>query len=355
MVQQASPLISVVIPTYRRPDHLARAIGSVLAEPGDYFELVVGDDASPDDTPVVVARFAKDSRLRHFRNEKNLGLQANVHKTVRAAVGAYIFILTDDDYLVSGALAKIKAAIVDAPDVGYLLSDLATVDERTGKIIDFYRALPTPMLVPASLHNMATSVRAAWVLSRQVLKRECIDWVTWDKFAQNIFFPIIVAGRLMMQAPFAYLTEPLVMHTQFNEVFWHRFGPNELEIQFNLDADAYRCMRAILWDYPITPETQKVITQWERGCFLTYLYRPYKGFYDYMRTNGVRQALLRLRSVYPLDGRQKWALFVFALKLPYLRAAVIARNWARRLPLSLLERYRIARFPRDMNLPGENN
>ena len=57
--------------------------------------------------------------MRHFRNKSNLGLQANVLKTVRSASGEYIFILTDDDYLTPGALAKVKTAIELYPEAGY--------------------------------------------------------------------------------------------------------------------------------------------------------------------------------------------------------------------------------------------
>ena len=38
-----TPLISVIIPTYRRARDLDRCIKSVLAQPGDFFEVVVGD------------------------------------------------------------------------------------------------------------------------------------------------------------------------------------------------------------------------------------------------------------------------------------------------------------------------
>ena len=47
-MSSTAPLLSVVIPTYNRADDVDRAIRSVLAEPGDYFEVLVGDDGSPD-------------------------------------------------------------------------------------------------------------------------------------------------------------------------------------------------------------------------------------------------------------------------------------------------------------------
>ena len=102
------PLISVIVATYRRAEDLDRCLRSVLAEPGDYFEVVVGDDGSPDHTPEVVALHRHDPRMRDYRNASNLGMQENYRKIARFASGEYLFILTDDDYLLPGSLAKVK-------------------------------------------------------------------------------------------------------------------------------------------------------------------------------------------------------------------------------------------------------
>ena len=255
----APPLISVIIPTYRRARDLDRAIRSVLAEPGDFFEIVVGDDASPDDTPAVIQAHSHDPRLRHYRNATNLGLQRNVLEVARQARGDYLFILTDDDTLVPGALAKVARIVREHPDTGYCLSHLFSVDERTGQVQHVHRTFAADTRLSPGIQTAATVAGSAWVLSRQLLKRELIDWAAWEQFKDNIFFPIIVAGRLLLRAPCFYLADALVMHTFFNRVFWDTFGRDELEIQFNLAADRYRCMRAIFFDQEQTPEVQAAI------------------------------------------------------------------------------------------------
>src|SRR5512143_3746835 len=93
------PLSSVIIATDKRADDLDRAIQSVRNEPGDYFEIVIGDDGSPDHTPQIVAKHSVDPRIRAYRNDVNLGMQENYLKIARFAEGRYLFILTDDDYL----------------------------------------------------------------------------------------------------------------------------------------------------------------------------------------------------------------------------------------------------------------
>ena len=328
---QARPLISVIIPTYRRADDLDRALGSVFAEPGDEFEVVVGDDASPDHTPAVVARYGSDPRLRQYRNEVNLGMQENVLKVARAARGDYLFILTDDDRLVPGALAKVAAIVRAHPEAGYLLSHLRTVDARTGQTMDIQKTFEQPCLTPVTLANMAHIAPSAWVLSRQVLKREAIDWVTWEEFKMNIFFPIIVAGRTLLRVPCYYLADFLVEHTWFNQVFWGKFGRNRLDIEFNLANDRYQCMRAILFDQPSTAEVQATIDTWENTCFQGYLDLAPLGFYDLIKVNGLRKALTQLKTAYPLNAERRRALYLWPLRLPLLRIWVNAKGLLRRL------------------------
>lgn len=295
-----TPLISVIIATYKRAADLDRAIQSVRDQPGDDFEIVIGDDGSPDHTPQIVAKHAGDPRLRAYRNERNLGMQENYLKIARFAQGRYLFILTDDDYLLPGALAKVRCVIEQHPEVDYVLSDLPSLDERTNQILDVHHTYPIDTLAPAGLSSVERAARSAWVLSRQVLKRQAIDWATWEQYRRNIFFPIIVAGRLMLRGPSYYLADRLVIHTFFNQVHWHKFGRDELDIEFNLAADRFACMRAILHDQPPVPDVKRLIDAWEMNSFKSYLYLEWRGYYDLARAVGRAAADERLRAVYPL-------------------------------------------------------
>jgi len=90
--------VSVCIPTYRGAKHLAETIQSVLGQSFTDFELLVLDDASPDETADVVARFA-DPRLTYLRNESNIGAQANWNRCLAHARGRYVKLLPHDDLL----------------------------------------------------------------------------------------------------------------------------------------------------------------------------------------------------------------------------------------------------------------
>jgi glycosyltransferase involved in cell wall biosynthesis len=107
-----APRVSVCIPTYRGAATIGAAIGSVLAQTAADFELVVVDDASPDDTAEVVARFA-DRRIAYLRNERNLGPEGNWNRCLAEARGRYFKLLPHDDVLHPRCLER-QAAVLDA-------------------------------------------------------------------------------------------------------------------------------------------------------------------------------------------------------------------------------------------------
>ncbi|HWH03492.1 MAG TPA: glycosyltransferase family 2 protein, partial [Gemmatimonadales bacterium] len=68
-----TPLVSVVTPVYNTGKYLAECIESVLAQTFTDFEYVILDNASTDDSPEIIARYARrDPRIRVVRNERLL-------------------------------------------------------------------------------------------------------------------------------------------------------------------------------------------------------------------------------------------------------------------------------------------
>ena len=100
-----APAVSVCIPAYRGARHIGEAIESVLAQTFTDFELLVLDDASPDNTAEVVLRY-RDPRIRFLRNERNAGVQANWNRCLELARGRYFKLLPQDDLLAADCLAR---------------------------------------------------------------------------------------------------------------------------------------------------------------------------------------------------------------------------------------------------------
>lgn len=90
------PLVSVVIPTYRRPQLVKRAVNSALAQTLSEIEVIVVIDGSHPETRAVLAEI-NDHRLKVIEKPINEGLCAARRTGIVAAIGEWIAHLDDDD------------------------------------------------------------------------------------------------------------------------------------------------------------------------------------------------------------------------------------------------------------------
>ena len=91
------PLISIIIPAYNNAEFLGEAIGSVLRQTYANFELIIVNDASPDDVEDVINGF-NDPRIKYIKHKVNKGLSAARNSGICAATGEYIALLDGDDF-----------------------------------------------------------------------------------------------------------------------------------------------------------------------------------------------------------------------------------------------------------------
>jgi glycosyltransferase involved in cell wall biosynthesis len=114
-----SPSVSVVIPCYRYGHYLEECVRSVLDQPGVDVRVLVIDDCSPDDTPAVAARLAEDPRVEYRRHEHNQGHIATYNEGLLGwATGDYSVLLSADDLLTEGSLARAVRILEERPSVG---------------------------------------------------------------------------------------------------------------------------------------------------------------------------------------------------------------------------------------------
>lgn len=108
--EDMAPTYSVIIPTYGRPQFLAEAIDSVLAQTVDDFEIIVVDDASPE--PVAVPMHPK---IRVVRAERNGGCGAARNFGVSLSRGKVLTFLDDDDLWMPERLSLAATGLERAP------------------------------------------------------------------------------------------------------------------------------------------------------------------------------------------------------------------------------------------------
>jgi len=90
--------VTVLLPVYNAGRPLHAAIDSVLAQDERDFELLIVDDASPDDSASVIRSYAeRDPRIRAIYHDRNRGLAATLNEGLELATGELVVRMDQDD------------------------------------------------------------------------------------------------------------------------------------------------------------------------------------------------------------------------------------------------------------------
>ena len=97
---KSQPKVSILIPVYNTASYLPKCLASVMDQTLKEIEIIVVNDASPDNAAEVLADYAaRDPRIKVITHEKNGGILAARLSGIAAATGEYMMVLDADDYL----------------------------------------------------------------------------------------------------------------------------------------------------------------------------------------------------------------------------------------------------------------
>lgn len=166
---------SITIPAYKQK-YLYEAIESCLAQTYKDFELIIVDDASPEDLKSVVDRF-QDPRIRYYRNEKNCGVLHvvdNWNICLGYAQGDYVICMGDDDCLLPNCLEEYSKLIDKYPDLDIYHGMTEIIDEN-GNVTNMQEARPERegmySMISGRLRNSRLQYIGDWLFKRTALEQ----------------------------------------------------------------------------------------------------------------------------------------------------------------------------------------
>jgi len=121
--------LSICIATFNRDRYIGETLDSILSQLSPEVELVVVDGASVDNTfGVMTSYLLSHPEIRYFRESKNSGVDADYDKAVGYAKGQYCWLMTDDDLLRPGAIAKVLGKLTGQWDLIVVNAEVKNVD-----------------------------------------------------------------------------------------------------------------------------------------------------------------------------------------------------------------------------------
>lgn len=177
MEEDKKHLITTIIPTYRRPNFLKRAILSVVNQTYPYFKICVYDNASGDKTAEVVKELAqKDSRIHYFSHAQNISVK-NFNFGLSRVDTSYFSLLSDDDVLLPDFYKKALEGFKKYPEAMFSATQTIIVNEKDRKIksVSFDSCDKEFYKPPEGLVKMSEGILGTW--TGILFRKEAIESV----------------------------------------------------------------------------------------------------------------------------------------------------------------------------------
>lgn len=134
-MMKSLPLVSIILPTFNGSRFLDQAIQSCLEQTYQNWEMIIVDDASTDETPEIIARFAYlDTRIRSIRHENNRNLPGALNSGFALAGGEYFTWTSDDNCYLPQALGEMVNVLDSQPGTDIVYCDYSIIDESGAHI-----------------------------------------------------------------------------------------------------------------------------------------------------------------------------------------------------------------------------
>jgi glycosyltransferase involved in cell wall biosynthesis len=127
--------LTVLMSVYNGSAYLREAIDSILSQSFTQFEFLIIDDCSTDNSWQILQEYAdRDSRIRLFQNQQNLGLTKSLNRGLTLAQGNYIARQDADDIALPDRLKQQVDVLNQQPEVVLVSCELEWIDEA-GELI----------------------------------------------------------------------------------------------------------------------------------------------------------------------------------------------------------------------------
>lgn len=293
-----TPQLSICIATLNRGAYIGETLESIAAQMMEGVEIVILDGASTDNTPDVVEQFrARIPTLRYIRQDRNHGVDRDFNTAVEQASGTYCWLMSDDDVVAPGVLAKIMDGIRQQHSLIILNAEVRTLDLATVLDANRLRIERDQRYGADEFLRLFTETSAYLTyIGAVVIRREL--WMARDR--ESYFGSYFIHVGVIFQTPLPGSTLVIALPCiaiRFGNTQWR---PKEFEIRM------IRWTR-LIWSLPAIPDSV-------RGR----LYRP-----DPWRSLK-SLVFYRAKGTYSLTEYRKWLRPELKAPLDVLRAWSVA-------------------------------
>ena len=189
------PLISVIMSIHNGEKTISRALDSIFAQTVQDFEIVICNDASTDNTQVLLDSYAKkDERIIFIQNENKLGLALSLNRCLQMASGVFVARMDDDDVSLPDRFEKEINFLKENDQYAFVGCNALTFNDKAeGSVLsrperptkkDFLKG--TPFIHPTVMFRAAPLLEVGGYSIAKYVQRRAQDYDLFMKlFAKN--------------------------------------------------------------------------------------------------------------------------------------------------------------------------
>lgn len=205
------PLVTVQICTYNRAELLPKAIDSILSQNYENIEIIILDDASTDKTAELMENYvSKNSKIKYYRNDKNLGITSSRNKILTLSGGRYLAVLDSDDYWTNPNKIGEQVKFLEENPEYALIGTFCELVDAKGKIIKKIAPETSDVAIRKKILSQNQFMHSSVVYRKHAIKEyidvyktgQLEDYATWLEIGKNYKFanlPILTTHILYHQ------------------------------------------------------------------------------------------------------------------------------------------------------------
>ena len=237
---QSHPLVSIVIPSYNQGRFVGEAIQSALDQTWPNTEILVGDDASPDNSWEIISKFS--DHIFKIRHEKNIGFEANTNDLFQRAKGDYLCLICSDDALEPTFIESAMVLYRRRPDLGYVQLHYRSIDENGQPILPASPAFYADAgIIPGMEETRISLLGCHTRLSQHVFSAEAVRKINGFAPGWGMAMDYEFVIRLSMISDVGYIPQPLVRY-RYSELHQTNYNRTSMLTVF----DQYRVRLNVL-------------------------------------------------------------------------------------------------------------
>lgn len=279
-------LLEVLIPAYKRPQEVLIAAVSVVGQVIEHslqqeVSVRVVDDASPGFScrQVMDSFGGLEETIEVSGNHTNLGMSRNIYHMVASSKAEFCTVLTDDDWIIDGALIEIVEqlrTIVSKREIGGLFTPRYSYLDTGELHCVECRPFSQARLVKGGSVPAIKYARNGFILTGFIFRPNYFAQREWADNVDNAFFPIINLGIVLFRYDLIFIDREWFHHTVLNTCHWEDWGAERFAQEKRLYKDYMEAFYSLA-RYLRNMETRKIrkiaITYYELANYLGQLSR----------------------------------------------------------------------------------